>query len=219
MKIVLLKMKILRLKSDDFWGDQARGRSHGRRLTSRMTSSPRVTSGQSTDQSSGTGVTENASLPTSTEVRCHALFVLFCTVLYRFHLFLYCFCAKTDDFHITELVSKQLDPSYTLQKLEQWQGNALYRYRCIQRNQKPESWQGAHARSAKDAMTGAEAHALANREPDESNEYNEYNKYNNEDENDGMEENGWTAEEIAEYLVQGSMYRNRIAPFAPDLMY
>ena len=47
-----------------------------------------------------------------------------------------------------ELANKQMEPIYTMQKLEQWQGNALYRYRCIQRNQKPESWQGSHARAA-----------------------------------------------------------------------
>jgi len=31
-----------------------------------------------------------------------------------------------------ELANKQMEPIYTMQKLEQWQGNALYRYRCIQ---------------------------------------------------------------------------------------
>lgn len=80
-----------------------------------------------------------------------------------------------------ELVASQLEPRYTLQKLDQWQGNALYRYRCIQRNQKPESWQGSHARSAR-PMSAAD----------------DYDEGADSDSDDGMMESGWTADEIAE---------------------
>ena len=58
----------------------------------------------------------------------------------------------------------------------------MYRYRCIQRNQKPESWQGAHARSARSARS---IHSQGSDEGDS-------------DSDDGMVESGWTAEEIAE---------------------
>jgi len=61
-------------------------------------------------------------------------------------------------------------------------GNALYRYRCIQRNQKPESWQGAHARSARSARS------IESPGGDDGGS----------DSDDGMIESGWTAEEIAE---------------------
>ena len=81
------------------------------------------------------------------------------------------------------LVASQLEPRYTLQKLDQWQGNALYRYRCIQRNQKPDSWQGSHARSARQMSAADEETACSQADSDSD---------------DGMMESGWTADEIAE---------------------
>ena len=44
---------------------------------------------------------------------------------------------------------KRLPRTYTLDKLEMWQGNGLYRWRCKQRGQPPPSWEGKAARKAK----------------------------------------------------------------------
>ena len=52
--------------------------------------------------------------------------------------------------HINGVFADQRLPrTYTLDKLEMWQGNGLYRWRCKQRGQPPPSWEGKGARKAK----------------------------------------------------------------------
>lgn len=65
-------------------------------------------------------------------------------------------------------VRKGMDTLYNMDKLEMWQGNSLYRWRCKQREQRPNSWH-IKARSRREATAkGVLAENQSRRQPDES---------------------------------------------------